>query len=249
MSISTAILANSPLLYWKLDDATAPVASDSSGNSNVGVYGGIFQLLVPGPEVGSTAVRLLQAGQINTGGATPRLVKPYTMEAWVALIAPNPTNTTIVYNGNSAARGSGLVWQPLGSSANQIAPVRGGIAFGTVFGSIFDNAWHQIIFSHDAANVTVSYLDGAQQATATAQTTNAITGADKFTAGGVGAEVLYLAHVALYPAVITPAQVTTHYAANTTPQSPATVNSITPADLNSIDAKLAAILGCVRRTY
>jgi hypothetical protein len=75
-----AVLTNSPLVYWRVDESSGTIAADSSGNGNAGAYTGAYVLGEPGAIAGSTdtAVRFT-AGQLTASLAS--LTEPgWTLE-------------------------------------------------------------------------------------------------------------------------------------------------------------------------
>lgn len=250
VGIRAAILADSPLLYWPLDDASGPAASDASGNGNAGVYGGNFQLQQPGPEATTFSTYMHGTGGVNSVAQTPVLVKPYTMEVWIAAVNLGQNGASIVYNGLGTARGSGLVFSTGGLGASQLNVLRGGISSGATSYLIANLMWHQLVLDHTAASVANLYVDGALVAGFGGNTTNPIVAGDKFGCGpGVFSDSYYMAHCALWNIDLTAAQVLAHYTArvnNTEPPgSPVGLSD----SLATLLVDLSSVLACVRKTY
>lgn len=63
-SYSDEVLADSPLVYWRLDDASGTTATDSSTNSRSGAYGGTYTL-----DAGSVGVSGGSSVDVNNGDA------------------------------------------------------------------------------------------------------------------------------------------------------------------------------------
>ena len=248
--ISTAVLADAPVVYWKLDDPNGPAASDSSGNGNPGVYSGTFQLGKPGPEVGTNAALFQDGALVYSFGPTPRLVRPYSMDCWLAAEQIQPQQQNGQYNGNGSANGIGWGWN-LGVSLTQpIDVLVGGIAIGAPAGALLVAAWHHVAFTTDVTQITDLYVDGVQVYTANTGPINAIAAADKFQVGGnKPGQLCYMAHAALYPSVLPPARVLAHFNANATPQPPTSATGVTSGDIASILATLAEILAAVKRAF
>src|SRR2546421_5251345 len=85
-SYRASVLADHPVAYWRLSEATGAVMADASGNGNDGAYAGAVTLGQPGAlaSAGDTAV-----GFEPTGGAarvarmTSLPAKLVTIEVWL----------------------------------------------------------------------------------------------------------------------------------------------------------------------
>ena len=250
MSISTAILADAPSLYWPLDDPTGPAASDASGNAQPGVYVGTFQLHQPGPEVGTFAALLQDGGLIQSLNTSPRKIRPFSMDCWVGLEMLQTDRNTFLYNGNGNANGMGQLWTAGAAGVgNPIAIILGGNAVGAAVGNVSLGVWHHVGFSSDAAQITNMYIDGVNvYLNQNTGPMNAIGATDKVQIGANKAgQLLYMAHVALYPAVITAARFLAHFQANVTAQSPQPVGGVTSTSQQTIIDQLGSLLGWVAR--
>jgi hypothetical protein len=244
MSISSAILADNPLLYWPLDDATGPAASDASGNGNPGVYNGQFFTHQRGPESGTFAALFNGVGEVASLNPSPQRVEPWTIEVWVAQVNLYQLGGALAYNGNGAANGSGLVWIAGNINNNKLSLTRGGIAnFDTGF-NVQDGLWHQYVATRSAVPQIQVFVDGAVVAPLQAGGgINAIPATEKYHAGpGVIAEREYVAHVALWASVLTAAQIAAHFTGRGTAQEPAG----TPQQLGT---DLSTLLSYVSRLY
>lgn len=245
------MLADAPALYWKLDDPNGPAASDSSGNAQPGVYAGTFSLGLAGPEVGSHAALFQDGGIVFSLGATPRLVRPFSFDCWVATQFVQPTQQNGQYNGNGSLNGIGWQFAAGVSLSQPIDVLVGGIAIGAAAGTVPVGSWHHIAFVSNVTQLTSLYIDGVLvYGPANTGPINAIGAADKFQVGAnKGGQLLYIAHAALYAAALTGVRVAAHFAANVTAQSPSPVGGVTSVDISSINAKLADILASVRKIY
>lgn len=243
MSISTAILADSPYAYWKLDDASGPAASDSSGNSRPGVYGGTFYLHQTGPEAGTFAA-YLQSGTVQSLNHVTFTTKPYSLEIWVAVVS-QPSSGIICYIGNGSTSGSGPVFA--GGPSFQI--FRGGIGNTGAFGFLPDQNWHQYVFTHDGSANWIFYMDGVQVSSGNASANNMNTSTDNYFLGGGSNYRANFAHFAVWNSVLSSARVSAHFSAAGTLQPPAGTFIIQSADLTTITADLAAILAAVQKTF
>jgi hypothetical protein len=233
LTIAAAVLADAPLLYWKLDDPTGPAASDSSGNGNPGVYGGTINLGTTGPEVGTHSALLFDGALIFSLGSTPRLVRPMSMEVWVALQLIEPAQSNAVYNGNGNVNGNGVLLALATTLSMPIQVQIGGHAIGALVGSVGQSAWHSIGLSVDVAQNTNMYIDGVNVYlnVNTGPWTAPVAG-DKFQVGSnKPGQLAYFAHASLYGTVLSAARFAAHFAGNTTPQAPSPVSAVTSSVL------------------
>ena len=100
---SEAVISDSPLIYWKLDEASGTSAADSSGTGNTGTYGGApgsITFGLPGLISGSqNSVNLSGSNYIysNTSFANP----PYfTVEGWFSTTG---SGTLIEFSGSQGS--------------------------------------------------------------------------------------------------------------------------------------------------
>jgi len=244
MSIRTAILADNPLLYWPLDDATGPAASDASGHGNPGVYSGQFFTQQRGPESGTFATLFNGVGEVASLNPSPQRVEPWTIEVWVAQVNLYQVGGALAYNGAGNANGSGLVWIAGNINDNQVGLSRGGVAIFASGYSVQDGLWHQYVTTRSAVPQITIYVDGAVvQPLQAGGAINAIPAGGLFHAGpGTIAEREYVAHVALWNSVLTAAQISAHFNGRGTVQEP----TGTPQQLGT---DLATLIGYVSRPY
>ncbi len=248
MTIAAAVLADAPLLYWKLDDPTGPAASDSSGNGRPGFYAGLFNLGLPGPEAGTLSALLQTGGYVLSVAPSPKLGHPWSMDVWLAPVTVMPTSTVLVYNGLSNSTGDGLVWAPVGQQQNAFALIRGGLGIGGAIGGKFPGSWHHYALTVDAGGNYNVYQDGVNVGVATLAA-NGLAATDPFVVGGVGAELAYVAHAAFYGVALTPARVLAHFngaAALQTPEAVQGTATVTTG-LATILTDLTQLLGFIAR--
>lgn len=257
MTIASDILAQAPLVYWKLDDGTGPAASDSSGNGHPGAYGGSFSLGVPGPEVGTTACQL--------GGGTISLTTPLTgnvsqtLLCYASISPLYPTTLSgFLNNGDSSVALRGLHCK---------MEIAGGIP--TVFGTTQNDAafrsaaitqpvyfWHCYGAMYDAATskvyaITDGTLSAASVGNSVALTTNAGDELAVLSAGG-----LVVAHVALFNRILTAGQIAGIGSHSSTwpyglmiPYPSSSSAFATTVDTAALATDIAAILASVRRVF
>jgi hypothetical protein len=207
MPIASAILAQTPYLYWKLDDGSGPAASDSSGNGRPGVYGGSFSLGVNGPEAATFAC-LLTGGSVTATTSLTGTVDQ-SIVLYAALAPSWPTGPTKFFgNADSSLTLRGLVGS-VRNPGGSITIDANIFPFVTGAGKVMpqpQNFWHCIVLTMvGATKVAQVWLDGVAGPTVTTTT-------------GVGAAVADLvqiaspfnvavAHLALFNRVLTAGQI------------------------------------------
>ena len=165
-----AVLADSPVSYWKLDETSGTTAADAVGSNN-GTYTGGYTLNQTGiPSTGRPSVLFNgTSGYVDLGApAALNLTAAWTLEAWVYL--------------TSTPNGAGIISEQYPSSGNVLyelgfglstsgANLAGGYYTGSAWyiatgGSLSLNAWHHVACTWDGTTLRL-YADGAQVATAT----------------------------------------------------------------------------------
>jgi len=151
------VLADSPVAYWRLGEASGTQAAALAGPA--GVYHGGFTLAQAGPLVadGDTAVGLDgSSGYVEApGGAQVYNVAdgPLTLEAWVKRASTNHTDV-IVHRGTNA-------YQLRYTVANQLAFQKANVAtIATSTRTVTDTGWHYVAVTKNGSDVHL-YLDGA----------------------------------------------------------------------------------------
>src|SRR5580765_7210543 len=153
MSIASAILADSPVVYYKLDESSGSAAADATGGGRTGLYQGSITYGITGPEAGTTAVRFTSPnGYVVYNATTPVLSPPWSLECWLALTAQGSADQYVTANNAVAAGvGAGLLFQPSGANTT-FNVVRSNIAFSSSGGTISNTAWHHVVWTLDGSN-------------------------------------------------------------------------------------------------
>lgn len=186
-----AVLADSPLLYWRLDETAGTAAADSAnsddpGTVRNGVTWGVSGALAS--EVRSTALNLTNNGFVTENSNTTHAGNPSTSEIWVRTSSTSGGPLlTFGQSGGTTANSSTTTDRVLYLSPD--GKVRFGVR-GVVIASnaaLNDGAWHHVAATYTNTSGGMKlYVDGVQQ-TATG------TAAPRFTSAGfwrVGGEVL-----------------------------------------------------------
>ncbi len=164
----TAVLADNPLIYYRLDESSGPVAADLSGNLQNGTYAasgityGVSGALISDSD---TAISVNGLAAVTQSGRTLPSAPPLSIEVWMRTSstsggvlwsfgsgAPYDTNLSIQYGtiggGNNPPR-----WNLDANGGQQSS--------GVLSRNIFDNNWHQFVVTIDPSGALVVYLDGA----------------------------------------------------------------------------------------
>ena len=174
-----AILANSPRVYYKLDEAAAATtATDSSGQARNGTYQGTTTKGVPGACARDTGTAVTFNGSTGYVNLTTSLSVPttYSISAWF-----KTTSTTggLIAGFGAAATGASTTVDRALYLTNT-----GALVFGnnnaakttlTTPATYRDGAWHHVMATI-GTNGTRIYVDGTQAATSTATATTTYTG-------------------------------------------------------------------------
>lgn len=252
MSIATAIAALNPTTYWKLDDASGPAASDSSGNGHPGVYGGNFLLRQPGVEVGGFSTLFTNNGIAHANPAAWCTSAVLSMMGWFACVVPPNALGGIAFATNFSTVGGEITLTPSGSTFGQLGVTRSNISNANANVWLMDNQWHHlaVVFNGGASFLT---LDGIN-----IMSPGGINNPSGTNVGvGTPTGVFYAAHFAFWNNIaLTLAQVDSVVTGATLPllAPPGAGGSAAsyPAilgDLDTIILDLAAILAAVRKTF
>ena len=203
---STAVLADSPVGFWRLGEASGTTASDSSGASLAGTYtsSGVTYGAA-GPHAGdtNTAVRLNgSSGRVNVP-AVAMSASAFSVEGWVNTtstgLAPMFSNAPNINAGMwiGVYGGKALAWTPNHQFAGNAV--------------INDGHWHQLVLTWDGTTARI-YVDGAFDASGSL----AVSAMNY--AGYIGYDNSNYAwfngaidDVSIYPTTLTATQISTHF--------------------------------------
>jgi RHS repeat-associated protein len=223
-----AVMADSPMGYWRLHDSAGSSAQDETG-ANPGTITGGVTTSQPGPFGGDTSMSFDgSTGFIDLGtGLLP--LTAVTTEAWVntAGSGQQAVLTKWAYNCNTDAYGQFV----FGGSHAAAVGVSGSCQPGFSGGSVPANQWTHIVMTYDSAaggSNLILYVDGAQVASATVS--GGLSTTDPSVRVEIGKEDSTsvprwfqgrIAEVALYDHALTAAKVQAHYDASGLIQQPA----------------------------
>jgi len=208
-SYSSLVLALHPTAYWKLDSNATTVA-DSSGNGNDGTLSA-EAAAVPGPFASATALQFTGPQHINVPKAIG-LGHGTSLELWVNYSASGAVH---LFRSNGTDGKGGYSFIEVNLSVPASSPSHFFAAYNFPSGTgptasmaITPGAWHHLVLTDDGTTDTL-YQDGAVVGSgptfATAFAPSA-TGIEFGSGGGKS-----LAQVAVYPAALTPAEVSSHW--------------------------------------
>jgi hypothetical protein len=224
----TAVLADNPSVFWRLDVATG-VGHDETGHladgavSVCGSCAGRRGALKSEPA--NTAVAFDGASLVYFPAHTAVLSQPasWSVEAWIKLPV-NPTGTEYVYgmgsdiSGQSLGVTDGHVVGLANLGCNLCDPIQYTLTSPSTYG---DKKWHYLVLSRDSVNGTLSlFVDGGRVATQAVGTD--VTHYDPFStslpaigAWEAGFDTLdyftgSIDEVAVYPVALTRAQMKSH---------------------------------------
>lgn len=217
MTYASEVLADSPLAYWRLGDASGTTMTDSSGNARHGIYAGSPGLGTVGLLTGDgdTAVtfdgvddfgEVADAAWMDTGTTL-------TVEAWIKTTATG-LRQIITRDDGTGTRS----FQFLTNGASlQFVKIASGVVTSTVSTSINDGVRHHVVATYDGANIRL-YKDGALVQTTAA--TGSLSSDDKLRIGlrATGAEFFsgVIDEAAYYGTALSAARVLAHYNAGIT---------------------------------
>lgn len=209
-ALAAAVLADSPVGYWKLDDAAGTTAVDSSGNGHNGTYQGTYSLSQPGNAGDAVS---LNAGAVALPALT--LSRPFSLEIWL-----KPTGCTQM-GGGSAGFGtifglSGsrrLLWHPGGKLLSQIPS-----SIYSVDNDIPADAWSHIVYTNSSgtSNNEKIYANNSLDAEQTNTSADWLSSFWLGTYAALTGLVDYLIvglvqHAAVYDQALSPTQVSNHF--------------------------------------
>jgi hypothetical protein len=208
-----AVLADAPIAYWRLGEASGSTAADSSGHAATGSYVGGVTLGQPGALANDTNTAATFDG--STGNVTVpdsaalRLNGSFSIEFWAKMGTFVHTWPGLIYKGPSGTANGYLVWY---TSTGVMHFKRNNIDVATPSGALTSGAWHYFAITYDGTQLKW-YVNGSLVASrAVTFPTNAGTSALQLGRGDdFGNESLD--EVAMYAGALSPSAVSTHYAA------------------------------------
>lgn len=220
MAYNTTILADSPLVYFQLNETSGTTFANSGslGGTSAAIGSGVTKGQINGID-GSNAIAL--DGGANayfsfTQNANFMSDNQYSVEAWVKTSTGGVTKTIASYNPGS--RGFTLGVNSSNRATFSISNNNGTFSV-TASGStnlLNDGNWHHLVGTVNSSTITI-YVDGVATANTSATAgTYGISATLYAGASGSGAFTGQVDEFAIYDGALTSTQVTTHYNANPT---------------------------------
>jgi microcystin-dependent protein len=210
------VLADAPLMYFRLGESSGTVMTDSSGNNRNGTYSGGVTLGTPGALLrdSNTAATFNGTTGLGTVADTTDLTA-VTFEAW---IKPSSGTTGVICGRESAVSANriGYIW--MNGSKPEVVIFKNGSTVGSVLSptSINDGQWHHVVGTYDGTTIRL-YVDGVQVGTPSTVVSGALPTADtNFVIGGRNGAGEFngpIDEVAYYTTALSAARVAAHYAA------------------------------------
>ena len=223
------VLADHPAAFYRLDDTTASILADSSGNGTNGSYvaSNVTQGIVgaiPGDPGTAVSDQALKTGYATANTSLPLYNSARSVEFW--LQTTTSESETILSWGQNAQDEAFAVEEV---SATELA-VDGGSdqhVFPTPY-PLDDGAWHMVTVTYDGDTITV-YLDGRAIGTShfaasldTLPASPLLYVGSLFNTGAAGLYDTNLDDLSIYPSALTAARVAAHFTASgySRPSSP-----------------------------
>ena len=209
----STVLADQPIAYWRLGEASGTTAADASGHNISGTYSGGVTLGQPGAlssDPNTAALFNGSTGVVNIAdSAATRLNGAFTIEFWGKQKTFVNSWPGLMMKGASATANGYLIWY---SSNGALHFKRNNVDIATPTGVFTSAAWHHYDVSYDGTTLSW-YVDGKPVASrAVTFPANAGTAPLQLGRGDqYGNE--YLDEVALYATALTATRVSAHYAA------------------------------------
>lgn len=230
MTYASEVLADSPRIYWRLNDPSGTSAVDSSGGSRNGTYNGSPTLGATGLLVGDPSDTAVQFDGVDDYASASDTVSlsAYTAEAWVKLTAtPGGTGATILakYSSTASAR---LFVLYVTSGRTLSAQFYESTGLSTnISGSVLTlNTTYHVVVTFTGGTGRI-YLNGSLNASGSRAGTLS-SAAIPFNAGAQpGPTALFAGTIdeaAFYPTALSAARIGDHYTAGTTAPAPITIH-------------------------
>jgi hypothetical protein len=215
MTYSSEVLADSPIAWYRLGEASGTTMTDSSGNSRSGTYANVTLaatgLLAGDSDTAASFNGTASKGTVNNASWMD-VGTAFTVEAWISTSATGFREIAAQYNTSSVRAWEFRIDSTTG--ALNFIKLAGGTTSSIGSGSIRDGAKHHCVATYDGANIRL-YVDGVLNQTTAS--TGSISGTladlhigvrsiDQWFSGTID-------EVALYGTVLSGTRIAAHYTA------------------------------------
>lgn len=215
VTYSTAILADTPVGYWRLGEASGTAANDATGNNHTGTYASGTTLGSAGaiPADSDTAATFVDLGHVDVPNATSLdITGPFTLEAWINTSTPSVTQGILEKYDMPGFNGYVLRLQDGVMTAYTVGATNSTQVIGNT--SIQANTWYHVAAVYDGASLNV-YVNGVLDGT-TATTMNPGFGTASLKIGAFGDIAINrfngrIDEAAVYAKALSAAELQDHY--------------------------------------
>jgi hypothetical protein len=242
----STVLSAKPSVFYRLADTDPGVMADSSGNGVNGAYTAQATLGQPGPLGNDTATSISSNGAGPAASGDPSLplyASSRTVEGWINTTSGG-SDYLAAYGTDSTAEGFAVIIQP---NDVYIQGYNDDLTFTSKAG-LEDGGWHFIVVTSNGTSAT-AYVDGVslgtRNFTSTLDTVPSPQGLE-IGAGTQGCCGYYsgdLADIAVFPSVLTAAQITAQFAASGLSRPPAPASPVATAGANQATVSWTAPSG------
>lgn len=222
MSYSSEILADNPVVYYQMNEASGN-PQDSSGNSrHITSTTGTPDYSLPGPLAIGSGIRLNGGEYFVRSSVVSTVTNNFTIDGWFKIEAVTQQDEVLVHNGDSASNGWGMVVNNTGT----LQFLAGGVTFGPDSATLINHGhWVHIAVVRRSGTWEYWFNGVFDQNSGWTDTPNTPTTELRINSDSV--QTLY-AHIALYESALSAARIRAHYRASfSTHTSYATIGSTT----------------------
>jgi hypothetical protein len=219
-----AVVADSPVAYYRLAESVGPTAADSAGTFT-GTYVNTPTLGVTSPisDTGDKAVTFAAASsQCVTAASVSSAINNFAVEAWMQLPSLTGQLAVVAFNGDDQAAGGGWGFG-LSNGAGSGTGVRLTVYLGSITAldglyAFADTNWHHVVMTRESGTIKC-YVDGVSTGAAIGTAPVAGTAAMRIgcqrrsTAGDYRFFNGSVDEVSFYNTAITSTRAAAHYAA------------------------------------
>ncbi len=175
---SATVLADHPVAYWRMDDATGSTMADASGNANNGRYVGAYTLGQASAIAGGAVAFDGQSGAATVVNSPSLQVNMVTIEAWIKKRTDTEYGVYVAKN-VAPGGGAGSGWfQLLNSHHNgqlEFRVTSDGAPVVVSNSTLALNTWYYVVATYDGATAKLyvnGKLDGTLKVTAVPKQTS-----------------------------------------------------------------------------